>query len=78
MVLSSRLSERWRDKTTYGLYADGMQELDYVVGDPLQRGRGLGPTVLRAFVADVVFVLLTVALFAALAVLVRAVFLESC
>jgi hypothetical protein len=30
---STSLSERWKDKTKFGLYADGMQELDWVVGE---------------------------------------------
>lgn len=29
--------------------------VDYLVGDPADRGRGLGSTMIRAFVADVVF-----------------------
>jgi len=32
MHVWTRLSERWSDKTGLGLYADGMQELDWVVG----------------------------------------------
>jgi arylsulfatase len=35
MHVWTRLSERWRDKTKFGLYADGMQELDWVVGELL-------------------------------------------
>jgi arylsulfatase A-like enzyme len=35
MHVWTRLSERWRDKTKYGLYADGMQELDWVVSELL-------------------------------------------
>src|SRR5438270_6110801 len=29
--------------------------IDYLIGDPADRGRGLGPAIIRAFVADVVF-----------------------
>src|SRR3954465_14089337 len=32
MHVWTHLSERWKDKTTFGLYADGVQELDWVVG----------------------------------------------
>jgi arylsulfatase A-like enzyme len=35
MHVWTRLSERWRDKTVFGLYADGMQELDWVVSELL-------------------------------------------
>jgi arylsulfatase A-like enzyme len=35
MHVWTRLSERWRDKTGLGVYADGMQELDWVVGELL-------------------------------------------
>src|SRR3954447_5730701 len=37
MHVWTRLSERWRDKTKFGLYADGMQELDWVVGELLAK-----------------------------------------
>jgi arylsulfatase len=33
MHVWTRLSERWKDKTGLGVYADGMQELDWVVGE---------------------------------------------
>jgi arylsulfatase len=33
MHVWTHLSERWRDKTKLGLYADGVQELDWVVGE---------------------------------------------
>jgi arylsulfatase len=42
MHVWTRLSERWRDKTKYGLYADGMQELDWVVGELLGKLDELG------------------------------------
>ncbi len=42
MHVWTRLSERWRDKTKFGLYADGMQELDWVVGELLARLDKLG------------------------------------
>jgi arylsulfatase A-like enzyme len=35
MHVWTRLSDRWRDKTRLGVYADGMQELDWVVGELL-------------------------------------------
>jgi arylsulfatase A-like enzyme len=35
MHVWTHLSERWKDKTKFGLYADGMQELDWVVGELL-------------------------------------------
>jgi arylsulfatase A-like enzyme len=38
----TRLSERWRDKTKLDLYADGMQELDWVVGELLAKLDKLG------------------------------------
>jgi arylsulfatase A-like enzyme len=38
----TRLSERWRDKTRFGLYSDGMQELDWVVGELLAKLDKLG------------------------------------
>lgn len=44
-------TEQWRtlgvDPTATGI--------DYLVGDPVDRGRGLGSAVIRAFVVDVVF-----------------------
>ena len=42
MHLWTRLSERWRDKTGLGVYADGMQELDWVVGELLKKLDDLG------------------------------------
>jgi arylsulfatase len=35
MHVWTRLSDRWREKTGLGVYADGMQELDWVVGELL-------------------------------------------
>jgi arylsulfatase len=35
MHVWTHLSERWKDKTGFGVYADGMQELDWVVGELL-------------------------------------------
>jgi arylsulfatase A-like enzyme len=35
-------SERWREKTKFGIYADGMQELDWVVGELLNNLDKLG------------------------------------
>jgi arylsulfatase len=42
MHVFTRLSERWSEKTMYGLYADGMQELDWVVGELLDKLDELG------------------------------------
>jgi arylsulfatase A-like enzyme len=42
MHVWTRLSERWKDKTKFGLYADGMQELDWVVGELLDKLESLG------------------------------------
>jgi arylsulfatase A-like enzyme len=42
MHVWTRLSERWKDKTRYGLYADGMQEMDWVVGELLKKLDELG------------------------------------
>jgi arylsulfatase A-like enzyme len=42
MHVWTRLSERWRDKTGLGLYADGMQELDWVVGELLDKLDDMG------------------------------------
>ena len=38
----TRLSERWRDCTKYGVHADGMQELDWIVGELLNKLDELG------------------------------------
>ena len=40
----TRLSERWKDQTALGLYTDGMQELDWVVGQLLKKLDELGIT----------------------------------
>jgi arylsulfatase len=42
MHVWTRLSERWADKTGLGVYADGMQELDWVVGQLLDKLDELG------------------------------------
>ena len=42
MHVWTHLSERWRDKTKFGVYADGMQELDWVVGELLGKLDQLG------------------------------------
>lgn len=42
MHVWTHLSDRWRDKTGLGLYADGMQELDWVVGELLAKLEELG------------------------------------
>lgn len=44
-------TERW-----FALGVDRMAAgIDYLIGDPADRGRGLGSAMIRAFVADVVF-----------------------
>ncbi len=42
MHVWTRLSERWADQTKFGLYADGMQELDWIVGELLKKLDELG------------------------------------
>jgi arylsulfatase len=42
MHVWTRLSPRWKDKSGYGLYADGMMELDHVVGELLRKLDELG------------------------------------
>lgn len=42
MHVWTRLGERWKDKTKYGVYADGMEELDWVVGELLKKLDELG------------------------------------
>ncbi len=42
MHVWTHLSDRWRDKTGLGVYADGMQELDWVVGELLGTVEDLG------------------------------------
>jgi arylsulfatase A-like enzyme len=42
MHVWTRLSERWEGKTKFGLYADGLQELDWVVGELLGKLDALG------------------------------------
>ncbi len=42
MHVWTRLSERWSEKTLFGLYADGMRELDWVVGELLDKLDELG------------------------------------
>ena len=37
-----RLSDKWKDKSGYGIFADGMMELDYVVGKLLDKLDNLG------------------------------------
>ncbi len=38
----TRLSPKWENKSGYGLYADGMMELDYIVGSLLKKLDDLG------------------------------------
>ena len=42
MHVWTHLQERWKDKTGYGLYADGMTELDNVVGEIMKELDALG------------------------------------
>ncbi|MBA2964949.1 MULTISPECIES: arylsulfatase [Ramlibacter] len=42
MHVWTRLSPKWENKSGYGLYADGMQELDHVVGQLLDKLDQLG------------------------------------
>ena len=42
MHVWTRLSERWKDKTGLGVYADGVAELDWVVGELLKKVKDLG------------------------------------
>ena len=42
MHVFTRLSPKWENKSGYGLYADGMMELDYVVGELLKKLDDLG------------------------------------
>jgi arylsulfatase len=42
MHVWTHLSERWKDKTKFGLYADGLQEMDWVVGELLGKLDDLG------------------------------------
>jgi len=44
MHVHTRLSSKWRDKTGYGVYADGLAELDDVVGKLLAKLEELGIT----------------------------------
>src|SRR6266576_2864087 len=42
MHVWTHLSEKWKDKTGFGRYADGMQQLDWVVGGLLDKLDELG------------------------------------
>jgi arylsulfatase len=42
MHVWTRLSEQWKNKTGLGLYADGMQEADWIVGELLNKLDDLG------------------------------------
>jgi arylsulfatase len=42
MHVWTHLSARWKEQTPYGLYADGLQELDWVVGELLKKLDDLG------------------------------------
>jgi arylsulfatase len=42
MHVFTRLSAKWENKSRYGLYADGMMELDHIVGELLKKLDDLG------------------------------------
>jgi arylsulfatase len=42
MHVFTRLSPKWENKSGYGLYADGMMELDHIVGELLKKLDDLG------------------------------------
>jgi len=54
MHVWTRLSERWKDKTMFGLYADGLQELDWVVGELLAKldEHGMAENTIVIFTTD--------------------------
>ena len=49
-----RLSDKWKNKSGYGIYADGMMELDYVVGKLLDKldELGIGDDTIVVFSTD--------------------------
>ena len=51
MHVFTHLSERWRGKTMFGLYADGVQELDWVVGELLGK-LGIADDTIVIFTTD--------------------------
>jgi arylsulfatase A-like enzyme len=54
MHVWTRLSDRWKDKTGLGVYADGMAELDWVVGELLAKleERGIADNTIVVFATD--------------------------
>ena len=54
MHVWTHLSEKWKDKTGLGVYADGMQELDWVVGELLAKldELGIADNTLVVFASD--------------------------
>jgi arylsulfatase A-like enzyme len=54
MHVFTHVSERWKGKTGVGLYADGMQELDWVVGELLNKldDLGIAENTLVTFTSD--------------------------
>jgi arylsulfatase len=54
MHVWTRLSERWAGKTKFGLYADGLQELDWVVGELLAKldQHGIADNTIVIFTTD--------------------------
>jgi arylsulfatase A-like enzyme len=54
MHVWTRLSPRWENKSGYGLFADGMMELDWVVGELLKKldDLGIAQNTIVVFTAD--------------------------
>lgn len=54
MHVWTRLSKQWEDKSGYGLYADGMMELDWVVGQFLKKldDAGIANNTIVVFTTD--------------------------
>ncbi|MDM0111851.1 arylsulfatase [Variovorax sp. J22R133] len=50
----THLSERWKDKSGFGLYADAMMELDWIVGELLQKldDAGIADNTIVMFTSD--------------------------
>ena len=54
MHVWTRLSPKWENKSGYGLYADGMMELDYIVGQLLKKldDKGIADNTIVMFTTD--------------------------
>jgi arylsulfatase len=54
MHVWTRLSPKWKDKSGYGLFADGVMELDWVVGELLRKldDLGIAENTIVVFTAD--------------------------